>query len=159
MKHKDVWNFSYKGINCEIQHWGVGSMCEGHGMWNSYIIINKNQLPKDFKKLLVKSFTNKMFSKRKFFRYDDLGQYFDFHGGITYYSKIRDEFDGSVFAIKVGCDYGHLWDEEAGYPYNETTIEKDLQKSVDVFIKHFPKYLVWNPKDGSYVKPKLLNLC
>ena len=155
MKHKDVWNFEYKGISCEIVHWGVGtSLNYGKGIWNAYIFIKKEQLPKDFEKLLVRSRVNKMFIKRKFWNYDGLEYYFDFHGGITYYSKERDEFTGKVMGIKVGCDYAHYMDEQDHH--DEIVIQNDLEKSVDLFIKNFPDYLVWRSTDGAYVSPETL---
>ena len=153
MQKQENWKFTYKGIHCSIVHWGVEEMSSVHsgGIWNSYIIIQKPQLPTQFKKLLCRAKVSSLPSKRKFWNYSKLDSYFDMHGGFTYYEPLRDEFTGDVIAVKVGCDYAHAFDDN--YDYNENMVKKDLEESVDGFIKCFPDYLVWRVSDGKYVKP------
>lgn len=156
MDKKEIWTFKYKGFNCSIAHWGSAEMRERGaiqpgGIWNSYIIIQKKQLPKQFRKLLCKFKVSGLPSKRKFWDYYKLENYFDMHGGLTYYEPLRDEFTGDIIAVKVGCDYAHAFDDE--YSYNVDMVKRDLEKSVDKFIEAFPDYLVWRISDGKYVKP------
>ncbi len=156
MKYKEIWNFEYKGIKCQIVHWGVKEMASVSmgSIWNGYIFINKKQLPRNFRKLLCSIHTFKLSSVRKYWSYRKLEDYFNFHGGITYYELIRDEFTSKPIGIKVGCDYAHSWDE--GHDYNENDIKRYLENSVNTFIRHFPNYLVWRFTDGKFVKPNLL---
>jgi hypothetical protein len=150
MKRKTVWNFEYKGINCEIVHWGEDEMAsfQPGGIWNGYVFIQKKQLPKQFNKFICKPVT---YHKRTHWDYWRMENYFDMHGGVTYYELIRDEITTKPTAIKVGCDYAHLFDE--GRTYDENDIKFDLEKTVDKFIEMFPNYLIWRITDGKYVKP------
>ncbi len=150
---KIIWKFKYKGIYCEVVNWNFESgSITGHenGNWNGYIYINKEQLPKTFRKLLCKQKTYKIVKDRTTWDYYKLEDYFDFHGGITYYELLLDEFTGKARGIKAGCDYLHDWDE--GRHYNENYVAQDLQKSVDKFIENFPEYLVWDIRDSKYRK-------
>jgi len=142
---QENWKFTYKGIHCLIVHWGSAEMqpkgeIQPGGIWNSYIIIQKKQLPKQFRKLLCKFKASPLPPKRKYWDYYKLENYFDMHGGLTYYEPLRDEFTGDIIAVKVGCDYAHAFDDN--YNYNEEWVKKDLEKSVDTFIEHFPDYSV-----------------
>lgn len=38
----------------------------------------------------------------------------DWHGGVTWYEKIGG-LDGAPRAVKIGCDFAHLWDEGRFY--------------------------------------------
>lgn len=153
MKEKIVYNFEYKGIRCEVVHWGVGESYRPEGVWNGYIYILEANIPNRFKELLCKYKKTKLTTvERKFWNYYTLDNIFEMVGGITYYELLRDEFSGKKKGIKVGNDYIHSWDE--GRHYNEEQIKYDLEKSVDSFISHFPDYLVWNPKNGEYISPK-----
>ena len=52
-----------------------------------------------------------------------------FHGGLTY---TRFDYDGlrNVEAIKIGCDYNHLGDEQHTYEPDEGTYLDDAEKVV-----------------------------
>ena len=138
LEHKDSWKFTYKDIYCEIVHWGVGYMNDGEGIWNSYISLYKNKVG-DFDKLLCKKRKVKIATERKMWDYGHLDEMFDFHGGITYYEVIRDEFNGKIVGVKIGCDYAHLWDNNR--TWDETTIAEDLKDTVDnslqISLNHF----------------------
>ena len=158
MKNKIIWDFKYKGIACQIVHWGLEDYPKElsvDGIWNAYIIIHKKQLPKQFTKLLCEVETIKDF-KRKYWKYYKLDDYFDMHGGLTFYEVIREEFTGQITVVKVGCDYVHSWDRD--YTYSESILENDLKKSVECFMAHFPNYLIRRISDGKYVKPGIEEL-
>lgn len=149
LEHKDVYKFEYRGITCEIEHWGVGVMCDGKGMWNSYLIIRKKQLPKNFKKLIPSVF---QYRDRKDFNYGEINKYFEFHGEITYFNALVDPITMEIFGIKVGDDYGHLWDSERGYQYDIEEVKRNAEKNIDTFIKNFKDYRIFNHITGKYVK-------
>jgi hypothetical protein len=156
MREKTVWTFDYKGIFCEIVHWGIDEMVSvsKNGIFNGYIYIFKKQLPRSFKNLLVEQRSHKYPSGvKKHWDYGKLENIFDMHGGITYYELLGDEFSGEPTGVKVGCDYAHIWDDERYI--DEKQVEHDLKNSVDTFIKHFPNYLIRDFKDGKYKKPSI----
>ena len=154
MKHKKIWNFKYRGIHCEIVHWDFNHLYDfpSKGIWNGYIIITEEQVPDRFKELLVKRKKTNYKSMPWMWEYWGLDNLFKMNGGITYYSVIRDEFDGRKIAVKVGNDYNHSWN--VGMRYDEECIEIDLMSSVDLFLEQYPDYLVWSHIEGKYMKPE-----
>ena len=157
LRKKEIWNFTYRGIACEIVHWGIDKNSEyfRNGTWNGYLYINRKQLPRDFRKLLCKENKYKGFGNRKHWDYYKVDKYFDFHGEITYYELLLDEFTGKSTGIKVGDDYAHSFD--SGMTYDENDIKRNLEKCVDAFIKNFPNYKIWDGKDGKYKTPNKVN--
>ena len=135
LEHKDIWHFTYKNIYCEIAHWGTGYMCDGKGMWNSYLYLWKNDFGDNFEKMIVKQVKCKsgIGSLRKRWEYGDILDLFDFHGDITFYKPIRDQFNGKIIGLQVGNDYGHLWDIDK--EYDENIIAYDLKLVVDNLLE------------------------
>ena len=153
-RKKTIWTFNFKGIPCEIVNWSFesGNLPDyPTGNWNYYLYIKKENIPDEFNKLLVKQRKLSIFKEQKMWDYHSLSDYFDMHGDITYYEVIRNEFNGGKVAVKIGCDYLHSFDSD--HYYDVEDIKRDVKASVNTFIEHFPYYLVWNIKDGSYIKP------
>lgn len=148
MKKIEVWKDRHKGIFFEIKLNGVGGY-RPEGTYCAYILIYKKNIPKQFNKLLVTSEEMEPpFSKRRYWKYSDLNDYFDMHCGLSYYELIRDEFTGKPIGVKVGCDYAHLHDD---YVYFEGVLS-DTERSIDTFLTHFPECVVWDQQDGEYRK-------
>jgi len=155
--HKQTWSDRYKGISYEICFWTNGNMQKSEnsdiyragGIWNSYIIILKKQIPKHFDSLI---------GKIKYWRghvsrnYDHLHNIFDFNGGITFYKSIFNE-KGEIIGFKVGNDYNHIWNDGTE---DEQQILSDVKTAIDIFISHYPNYKVWSSMDGAYVMPRNL---
>jgi len=156
MKEKKSWNFKYKGIQCEIANWNFNKPWYGQptGNWNGYITVLEKQIPSRFKELLCRKEKTTWKSMPWIWDYYKLENLFNMKGGLTFYSVIRDEFNGKKIAIKVGNDYMHSWDIDVHY--DKEDVESDLKKSINSFIEKFPDYLVWNKIDGSYNKPELI---
>jgi len=153
MRSKTVWNEVYKRIPFEIQLHSVGMPSRESGIYCAYIVIVKDNLPKSFDSLLCKKSTNKYFDRNRW-DYSALDRLFDFHGGITYYEVLRDEFTGKKYGVKVGCDYAHLYDD---YVDSEPVVS-DTKKSIETFLSHFPECLVWDKVDGKYRKFEQLKI-
>jgi hypothetical protein len=139
LSHKDCWKGEHRGLNFEVVHWGKSKdeqgINEGDGMWNYYILINQEQLtPEEFKKvwLRVKRWFERSSGRKQPCHdyYNSILSHGDFHGGITHYSKHQCP-DEKYRYIKVGCDYGHLWDMEAGYPYDLAWVAQDAKVTID----------------------------
>lgn len=41
-------------------------------------------------------------------------------------------------ASKVGCDYAHLWHAERGYPDTYQSVQRDAQRTIEVFLRAHP---------------------
>ena len=140
MTEKKVWSGKVKGIFCEIVNWQITTM----NVWDYYLIIRKDNLGEDFKKLLLRPI-----KRGKRYHYEDykLDNFFDMHGGITYYDVLRNEV-GKIYGVKIGCDYSHLHDEGKEYSYE--IVFEDVKNSVDKFIQNFPNYKIFCQGNGNY---------
>jgi len=134
LNEKRLWNgTSPEGLAYEIAHWGVGHMCDGKGMWNYYVTIPEQQLrPEDWAKvwLPVEHMMDRSSGLRQpvYNEYDSILSAGEFHGGITFYEKGQTP-DSDHRWIKVGCDYGHVWDRDAGYGYSVGYVQQDALRS------------------------------
>jgi hypothetical protein len=134
LREKQLWKgTSPEGIAYEIQFWGKGHMCDGQGMWNYYIVIPQDQLrAADWEKVWLPVVSmHRWSSGRASPSYDEYSSILsagEFHGGITFYEKGCDP-DGDHKWIKVGCDYGHLWDREVGYAYSLDYVQGDALRT------------------------------
>ncbi len=134
---KTRWGEEISGLHCEIVNWKSNGMEKS--IWNYYIYIPKKAIPKTFKKFILKP-RKFQFGKSSTirYRYDyyPFEDYFDFHGGITFWEYIRNEV-GEIVSLQVGCDFNHLCDEGMEYRYEE--IKRDLECSVRKFISCVPE--------------------
>lgn len=130
LKERREWSgVSSDGLAYLISFWGEGRMNDGRGMWNYYVTIVEDQLsPEDWAKVWL-PVTSKW--KRSsghedpsYNEYSSILSDGDFHGGITFYEK-RAQVDGTRRSVKVGCDYGHIWDEDVGYNYDLEYVHRD----------------------------------
>ncbi|KFB10370.1 hypothetical protein [Nitratireductor basaltis] len=134
LSQRNTWTgTSPEGLAFEIAHWGVGNMCDGKGMWNYYVIIHEDQLrPEDWEKVWLPVANHWHRSNgHDEPSYDTWGSVLeggDFHGGITFYEKYA-QVDGTRRWIRVGCDYGHLWDSEIGYSYSLDRVKADALRT------------------------------
>ena len=133
-KHKQVWY--------EVAFWGYGSINDGRGMWNYYIFADEQMFaPEDFVRLVMPTKSYEMAgSTHRGYDESSLPD-FKMHGGSTAYEIITywDRGKSREFrTIKIGCDYGHLWDREAGYDYSLSYVKHEATESVDALLKMFP---------------------
>ena len=130
-----VWRGVHNHINWEIKYWGYGTMCDGHGMWNFYIIIPRKQLPNGFNELcaLTDDYYNSPLAR------------LPWHGEITF-CKVEKGAD----AIKAGCDYGHHFDSAAGYPYSLELVKRETFACCEALTKLYPQILARCGWDGTY---------
>lgn len=158
MKKRTIsrWNPRIKGIPCEIVFWadeGMGEKKEIYshgGIWNSYIFIERENLPNRFDELIPKKKTIKYPSgKRTVWDYSPIDEkFFNMAYGATFFEVLRDEFNGRVQGIKIGNDYNHYCNQDQYI--TEETIKQDLTKTIDGFLQIFPECVVWNHENGKY---------
>lgn len=139
---------SHKGIQFLISHHGVSDH-QPDGIWCYYILVHEDQLPEEYKALFI---LPPVFDDKKRLSHDYMGSMlndFDWHHGITYYSK-EGGADGEPVMIKIGCDYNHYWDE--GSSYSEITLEYDVKNSIEKMLEAFPEIMVRSRYYGGYFK-------
>ncbi len=146
------WDGSYQELRFEISFWGEGVMNESKGMWNYYLLIPEQILARaDFETLwLSPQKTRYLKGGQEHILYNyynsplcDL----DWHGEITFYTK-NGGLDGAKRWIKVGCDYGHLFDQERCSPYTLESVTEDAIATTKKFAARFrlKRKCSWNGK-------------
>lgn len=122
------WRDRHKDIMFTISHHGVSDHNQS-GIWCFYIHLNEAlfcnvvDFDKFWREKKVIEFNG---SFRETYDYNDIPDY-GFHSGITYYetSHLTGKCGATHRAVKMGCDYAHLWDMERGYPYSLETVKQD----------------------------------
>ena len=149
------WNGKHKGVTWEVSYWGVGQFNDGHGMWNRYIFIPEEMIPDEFDQFWLPPYEWGITeTKHISYRYEDTKLAdLEWNGGATFYEK-KGGIDGQPRLIKIGCDYGHVWDAEQGYPYSLSHVRHDAMITCWAFRKMFPASLYrcshngkWYPRD------------
>ncbi len=149
MKHRDIWGGEHRGVGFEVQRWQIGDK----RAWNYYIHIPIEQLPEDARPAFNLRGKTTQFSPdgRKYLGYEYTGARIisdlDWHGGITFYEKHRDE-RGKVDGYKLGCDYLHLWDEDMEYDLD--AVAREARASIDKLYEHIPDLRMRCTWDGRY---------
>lgn len=150
--HMD-WKFEYREIDYKVSHWGLGSMCDGHGMWNYYIYLREQQIGVDqFGRIWLRAQYKTLGGKRLHKTYDyyvaPLNQ-IEMHGGMTFYKPCGDKKQNNRY-VEIGCDFGHLWDHERGYGYSLAEVRRDAEKCIESVHELFPALLTKCKWDGTF---------
>lgn len=144
LKHTDKWNAVYKGIHYEISRRTLGKSGDHfmpeHSAWCYYLFLNADQVPEDLRPrfFLTPDLTAKPWAA---FKWDQTAFYEleTWHSGMTYYGT--ELHDGRIQIVKAGCDYDHLWDQEAGWPYSIERLDSDARRTIDELREKFPGLL------------------
>ena len=136
-----TWKREYKGVAYTLSHHGVSDYSPA-GTWCFYIHLLEPQFQRaeDFalfdREPEVVEFGG---SHRETYRYEDVPDY-GFHGGITFYERnLYVDRDGKTQkALKIGCDYAHLWDERSGYWQGLDDVDADAKQLIDALTKAVP---------------------
>jgi hypothetical protein len=137
-----TWKREHKGVGYTLSHHGVSSYSP-QGTWCFYIHLLEEQFqrPEDFARFdrepEVREFAG---TYREHYPCEDVPDY-GFHGGITWYSRktYRGRRSGEPLkALKIGCDYAHLWDQEGGYWQGLDDVEADAHKLIDALTAAVP---------------------
>ena len=137
LKHKDIWNGEYLNTRFEIVKWQLGGDSpSSFPCWNYYLYLPIEQIPEEYHKYFVlEGKYDKMTPEScEWLSYDYMGTSYisdlDWHGGITFYEKCLDG-EGKLIGIKLGCDYAHAFDEQAGYHYNLEYVLMEAKQTID----------------------------
>lgn len=135
------WHGKHRGIRYELSWHGMHSEHQPQGIWCWYIHLDDEQFQKeDWQKLRLKREDKQLFEGRwhRHYCYDDFPD-LEAHGGWTFGEMtIYLGRDGKEHEhLKVGCDYNHLWDHEGNYYQGKQEIERDVKRSIDLFLEIF----------------------
>lgn len=159
------WVRSHKGVSYLVSHHGhrTGEEyagAEAHpGTWCWYLLIPQQMYPHrwdDFAVKVVEAPGNEFVPA--FFYHTEPEAFSDlpFRGGITWSSN-ETQFDrktGTSWAMsKIGCDYNHLWDEEAYFPDTFQSVCRDAERCIDAFIERHPDRHIRSDWSGRWDSP------
>lgn len=125
------------GLLIEIAHHSHGRY-HPEGIWNFYLILDEEFFPDPqlFRQFLATRSVTKLleFSPyREQWAYEKLPDP-GYHGGVTFYEQrtaVRSDNGQNKIIVKIGCDYGHLWDKERGYPDTLESVKADATRAAD----------------------------
>ena len=145
LQKREEWKGQYKNIDFSIVHWQLG--------WNYYLHIHKDQLPEDIRiKFNLRAYKFKLSddgNEHIGFHYESAPYIsnLEWHGGITYYEKVRDGL-GQIIGYKLGCDYMHHFD--IYHNYDLDTLIRDVEQSIDKLHELIPNMKVRCNWDGKF---------
>ena len=144
LSHKDVWGGEYRDIRFEIINWRLGGNNKGSfPCWNYYLYLPIDQIPPKYQRyFILKGEYRKLFPNRQehlIYEYSGASYIsnFDWHGGISFYEKKLDG-EGKLIGIKLGCDYAHYFDEQAGYLYDLDYVLMEVKQTIDKLHELIP---------------------
>jgi hypothetical protein len=142
-KGSTVWRGEHRGISYTLNHHGVSDY-NRQGTWCYYLHLREDQFanPDDFalfnKEPEIREMGNgSYFETHDYYSIPDL----EFYGGVTWYSKdtfLDKRSKEYLTALKIGCDYNHLWDQEQGYWQGYEDVERDAKRTIDNLLARFP---------------------
>ncbi len=169
-----TWRFDKCGITYTLSHHGYrgnpARYCdpfdyENHpGTWCFYLVVREQSFPHRWGDFALTR------SDAGFEQHPSLFDDLPFHGGVSWAST-EPYFDRESAkhwqAVKIGCDYNHLWDREACFPDTFNSVKCDAERAVDAFLEQNPDHWIpsrrsgqWGPKsdmlemeNGAYLHP------
>lgn len=158
----DLNDFLESSATWKGEHQGIAYLLSWHGLsdynregtWCYYLLLNSQVFyPEDWQRLRLVREDKQILGEswHRHWRYDDFPDC-DAHGGWTfgemhtYLGKDGNEHE----AIKIGCDYAHLWDREGDYWEGRADVERDAKHSIDLLCGLFPRRRVRCGYSGKY---------
>lgn len=157
---REIYRLEYKGITIEVsrhfqKNWRTE---EDQDVWCFYLQLAVEMFPPEYHEDLWQPHDMSDFGS-PMQPYAQCLQDLEWHSGMTYYEKTSPH-DFPFRAIKAGCDYNHLWDENQHY--DADAVMRDAKNCVDSLFEQFPKLKtnkeIWEehrmkfPKNAEYKK-------
>lgn len=139
-----TWRGTYRDTLFEVAHHSITDFRPA-GVWNFYVTFREEffQRPEDWSLFDIEPEIVKLgeglHEVVDYYKAPDL----PWHFGPTFGQR-RDYINRAglrVGAIKIGCDYTHLWDEELGFPYTLESVTRDAHCVIDTLHERFPQKL------------------
>lgn len=141
LKGATEWGQTYRDVRIVLKHHGFarGDEYQGArphpGIWCYYLIVSEEMYPHRWQDFAVREGE---------YGYDEPGPAWDnvqFDSEITFSCSIpykKRSTGERIDQVKVGCDYGHLWHEERGYPDTYQSVLSDARRTVDSLLEQHP---------------------
>lgn len=159
-----IWREEHQGVSISLSHHAYrdGTEYEGAeptpGTWCYYLHLTEQMFrPDDWAKLWMPERETDWGIMHDYDRFPDV----DFRGGCTFYETgtIWDKHRKTTLrTVKVGCDYGHSWDRDRGYPDTYKTVLHDAKHSIDRLLEQFPDRMtrcvysgIWGERTEFYI--------
>jgi len=157
IKQKTVWNGMYEDIKFEIQNFEYDTSGFENGAWTYYIILPLKQLPEDIREDFWLTPKSDSITGRPYYDYyRNLPIYnIYWHGEVTWYEKVGG-FDGHRRAVKIGCDFQHLFDEHKSYNFDY--IYSEAKKTIKE-LHQWTEVKKWCVNCGAYFYPRDHKYC
>ncbi len=150
LSHAESWNGTHRGIKFRIHRHNAGGYGEpNRNAWAYYIYVCPlNFSPEDWQRVAPKFHMSAFGGNRAFYEAPafDCG---DFHSGITWCDVKCSPATPDQITVEIGCDYSHLWDGEAGYPYDVEYLLRDVKNTIDKLHENYT-LLIWSWRNGTY---------
>lgn len=149
----------HNGLSLEISNHGRSkydydnkSYDDSGGTWCYYVLITEQMLPAEkfaeFWLAPTMAERSSGWAAPTYAYYDARFASADWHGGVTYYEKLGG-IDGAPRAVKIGCDFGHYWDEGYSFCYesvlSEAQATADALREMYAFFTRCPYMGKWQP--------------
>jgi len=156
------WGFNEEGIAYQLSHHAVRKPDEhnpeGHpGIWCFYLMLHEQMFPADVWQDEIRTTHDKS-------GFGNAGKGLErlngWYGGITLaeagwlYDRREKRW---IETAKVGCDYAHSWDHDAGYPHTLNWVKRDAKATAIEFANNYPNRYrrcaysgIWGPLDDFY---------
>jgi hypothetical protein len=154
-----TWNFKEGGIPYSLNYHGYREFnpmehtypFEGHtGTWCYYLHVNKLMYPESWSQ-----FAN--FRGEYGLNVGSAWNHSDFYGGITWNSDENfwdRQSERVIEAVKIGCDYNHSWDHDAGFVNGLRSVKSDAINTCKQLLEAFPLERIRCGYSGAWVKPE-----
>ena len=147
-----TWKGEHHDVRYTIKFWGYDAEYDRPGTWCFYLHLPEPQWrPEDWGRFMAPPSTSELLTRhgRRHWDYDESALYgLDWHGGMTFFEITG---DAPYRAIKAGCDYAHLWDEDV--TYDLSYVEHEAKACVDSLVERFTP-LVRCRWSGEYGQPE-----
>jgi hypothetical protein len=115
-----------------------GLLAEGHpGTWCYYLYVLEEMYPHRWSDFACRHAHGEFGSEGPAWESVEFDSEITFVKKLTYYSQA----EGRHFeAVKVGCDYAHLWHRRIGFPDTYESVRADAQRTVHSLLLAHPDY-------------------
>lgn len=157
LKGSTTWKGDHEGVSYILSHHGHRRgdeypSAEYHpGTWCYYLLIPEQMYPHRWADFAV-SRGEYGGTQGDAFQHDMFDSEITWASSEPYYDrKAARMWD----AAKVGCDYGHLWHMERGYPDSYNSVTADAKRTIDAFLRANPDRHVRCDYSGKYDTPDM----
>ena len=156
LKGATTWKENHEGVSIVLSHHGYsdGDEYQGArphpGTWFYYLVIPEQMYPHRWADFACVRGPTGFETQGPAFKHDFFNSEITWSSSESYFCrKEMRMFDQS----KVGCDYGHLWHMERGYPDTYESVKQDAILTAQKFLAAHPDRHVRSDYSGVWATP------